>query len=71
MSDSTWTTKDGKEILITEMTTNHIINALDLMERKKKNLEAELNKRVGCDIDALFEKVKNERLKELKKDMHP
>ena len=35
-----WTTKDGKKIPIKDMTTNHIVNAIQYFERKEELLDA-------------------------------
>ena len=75
MRDEVWTLKDGKEILVKDMTSQHIVNAIALCERKKKALEIELKRRIQecggdpVEVEKKFETVKNERLRDLKADM--
>ncbi len=75
MTELTWTRKDGKSISIKEMSTQHIVNALELMRRKMILLGKELQDRTGTngyseqEVDRLFKKVVNNYIKELKNDM--
>jgi hypothetical protein len=38
---TTWTTNDGREILIKDMETSHIVNAMDGLEKNMERGEAE------------------------------
>lgn len=66
MADDTWTGKDGREIKVSQMTDEHIVNCLELMRRKAIVLNAELEKR---GVEELFDKVKRRHLRELTRDM--
>lgn len=73
MSSATWTTKDGKQIPISEMTTEHIINALELMKRKGRLLMDELKCRKHSgfsskQIDKMFKEIVRGHLRELQQD---
>ena len=38
-----WTTKDGREIEIVKMSQNHLINAINFLERRIKEHRSQLN----------------------------
>ena len=46
-----WTTKDGKQIPIQEMSDEHLVNAINMLERHKEE-EAEIWDHLG-DMDPL------------------
>jgi len=52
MKKNVWTTKDGRELLISEMETGHIRNAIALVERK---IEAHVKKALKI-ADSLYSK---------------
>ena len=37
--ENTWTTKDGREIKVVDMTTQHISNTISMLRRKLETLE--------------------------------
>lgn len=39
MTPTTWTTKDGQTLLISEMTTSHLKNTVRMLERKASRLQ--------------------------------
>lgn len=67
MSDRTWTTKDGKELDVSDMTTAHIVNCVNMMERKIAIFKKEVVER--DIVEEIFNKVKSKNLKDLKSDM--
>lgn len=46
-----WKTKDGKEIPVKDMSTQHIINVIKLSERKDREWEDNLDALSGFDVE--------------------
>lgn len=50
MSPISWTTQDGRTLLIWEMTTSHLQNTISWLERKAKRLQQQDRAREESDL---------------------
>lgn len=57
MSDQIWVCKDGKEILVSEMEDNHLINAWRVFTKKKEKILTRIDQ--GLYSIAMLEKLIN------------
>lgn len=52
MQDRIWVTRDGQRLLVSNMTTSHIVNALRMIDRHGNTWRADYRERLEIELVA-------------------